>query len=147
MGELRAGGALRHVRDRCVDLVEKVDDVALTLELGNTLVAEFVVLSTGNDAKPALNGIPAVRPWSETTLSKIDAGASVLIVGTGLTMVDQVLSLDGQGHAGKITALSRRGLIPSAHRPVKAFPFDQRRSFRHRAVGNSLMDRGIFRLR
>jgi uncharacterized NAD(P)/FAD-binding protein YdhS len=64
VGELRAGGALRHVRDRCVDLVQEVDDVVLTLESGNTLVAEFVVLATGNDPKPALNGIPAVRPWS-----------------------------------------------------------------------------------
>jgi uncharacterized NAD(P)/FAD-binding protein YdhS len=43
VGELRAGGALRHVRNRCVDLVEEVDDVVLTLESGDTLVAEFVV--------------------------------------------------------------------------------------------------------
>jgi uncharacterized NAD(P)/FAD-binding protein YdhS len=120
--ELRAGGVLRHLRDRCVDLVEEVDDVVLTLESGNTLVAEFVVLATGNDAKPALNGIPAVRPWSEAALSKIVVGGSVLIIGTGLTMVDQMLSLDRQGHAGMITALSPRGLLSSAHRPVKAFP-------------------------
>jgi hypothetical protein len=73
-----------HVRDRCVDLIENVDDVVLTLESSNILVAEFVVLATGNDAKPALNGIPAVRPWSEATLSKINVGASVLIIGPGL---------------------------------------------------------------
>jgi uncharacterized NAD(P)/FAD-binding protein YdhS len=120
--ELRAGGALRHLRDRCVDLVGNVNEVVLTLESGNNLVAKFAVLATGNDAKSALNGIPAVRPWSEATLSKVDASDSVLIVGTGLTMVDQVLSLDRQGHAGKITALSPRGLLPSAHRQVKAFP-------------------------
>jgi uncharacterized NAD(P)/FAD-binding protein YdhS len=118
--ELRAGGALGHVRDRCVDLIENVDDVVLTLETSNILVAEFVVLATDNDAKPALNGIPAVRPWSEATLSEINVGASVLIIGPGLTMVDQVLSPDRQGHAGKINgALSA---LPAAHRPIKAFP-------------------------
>ena len=44
-----------------------------------------------------------------------------MIIGTGLTMVDQVLSLERQGHVGKISALSPRGLLPSAHRPVKPF--------------------------
>src|SRR5262249_55777508 len=41
--ELRAGGALRHLRDRFVDLVEKVNDVVLTLESGDGLILEFVV--------------------------------------------------------------------------------------------------------
>ena len=118
--EMRTGGALRHVRDRCIDLAEGVDEVFLRLELGETLATEFAVLATGNDAKRSLRGIPALRPWSSTTLSKIKTDGSVLVIGTGLTMVDQVLSLDRQGHRGKISAVSPRGLLPSAHRPTKS---------------------------
>jgi uncharacterized NAD(P)/FAD-binding protein YdhS len=119
--ELCASGTLRHVRTRCVDLVERVDKVVLTLETGAILGTEFVVLATGNDTKPDLSGIHAVKPWSRATLAELEGDGSVLIIGTGLTMVDQVLSLDRQGHDGKISALSPRGLLPSAHRHAKPF--------------------------
>jgi uncharacterized NAD(P)/FAD-binding protein YdhS len=39
----------------------------------------------------------------------------VLLIGSGLTMVDIALALDGQGHTGQIIALSRHGLLPARH--------------------------------
>src|SRR6185369_7609535 len=42
-------------------------------------------------------------------------GDDVLVVGTGLTMVDTVLLLEARGFGGRIVALSRRGLLPHAH--------------------------------
>jgi uncharacterized NAD(P)/FAD-binding protein YdhS len=119
--ELLASGAIRRVRACCIDLVEIDDSVALTLDSGRTIWAESVVLATGNDAKPALAGISAVQPWTEGALNGLLSDAPVLIVGTGLTMVDMALSLNRRGHQGQITALSARGLLPSAHRPVSPF--------------------------
>jgi uncharacterized NAD(P)/FAD-binding protein YdhS len=43
-------------------------------------------------------------------------GDRVLLIGTGLTMVDMALLLDARGFAGRTVALSRRGLVPHAHR-------------------------------
>ena len=54
-------------------------------------------------------------PWSDARIERIGRDDRVLLVGTGLTMVDQVLSLGAGGHRGPITALSRRGHLPTGH--------------------------------
>jgi uncharacterized NAD(P)/FAD-binding protein YdhS len=119
---LLASGTARHIRDRCVDLVETADSVELKLSSGTSITTDWAILATGNDAKPALSGIPAVQPWTEDALTGLASDAPVLIVGSGLTMVDMALSLDRRGHRGKITALSSRGLLSLPHRPVTPFP-------------------------
>ena len=59
------------------------------------------------------------NPWNEEAKAAVReaaaSGGDVLLVGTGLTMIDAVLSLDAAGHQGRIVALSRRGQIPKAH--------------------------------
>lgn len=115
-----ASGAARHLRDRCVDLAEQADGVKLRLGSGEALVADHVILATGNDTRPLLGGVPAEQPWTSEALKSLPPQAPVLIVGTGLTMADMALSLDRLGHSGPIVALSRRGLLPEAHRPVAA---------------------------
>src|SRR5205807_1090374 len=40
---------------------------------------------------------------------------SILLLGTGLTMVDAALALQRRGHRGTIHALSRHGLLPQVH--------------------------------
>jgi uncharacterized NAD(P)/FAD-binding protein YdhS len=115
---LLSSGAIRHIRARCVDLVEVDDSATLRLDTGCELAVDRVALATGNDAKPVLAGLPAEQPWTEAAFVGVDAFDPVLIVGTGLTMIDMALSLDRRGHRGNIVALSRRGLLNSAHRPV-----------------------------
>ncbi len=56
-------------------------------------------------------------PWVPGALDHIKPDDDVLILGTGLTMYDVVLSLRERGHAATIHAASRRGLMPRPHAP------------------------------
>ena len=115
---LEGGGGLEivHASARALDVspagvaVETVDGRIFTGDLG--------VLATGHDE--ATKGGPTcyVNPWESPAAAKVPQSAAVLISGTGLTMVDYVLSLRNSGHMGPIYAISRRGLIPQTHRPV-----------------------------
>jgi uncharacterized NAD(P)/FAD-binding protein YdhS len=54
-------------------------------------------------------------PWSHDALHGIDPKAPILLLGTGLTMVDIALKLAANGHKGPMQAVSRRGLLPATH--------------------------------
>jgi len=45
-----------------------------------------------------------------------------LLIGTGPTAVDAVITLLDQGHVGLIYAMSRRGLLSRRHAPLTALP-------------------------
>ena len=48
-------------------------------------------------------------PWHPQAVRDLIPGRPVLLIGTGLTMVDVCLALLGEGFAGPVYALSRRG--------------------------------------
>ncbi|RBP09853.1 putative NAD(P)/FAD-binding protein YdhS [Roseiarcus fermentans] len=125
--EALASGAVHHRRDVCVDVVEAPDTVALRLAAGGGIAADHVILAMGNDARPAVGGFPAEQPWAPGSLDGIEREAPILIIGSGLTMADMVLSLDRRGHRGPIVVVSRRGLLPTAHRlsPARALAADE----------------------
>ena len=65
-----------------------------------------------------------MRPGSAAD-TPVDPDATVLILGTGLSMVDAWLSLAARGHRGRVVALSRRGLISSLQRKGNPIRLDQ----------------------
>jgi len=102
---------------------------------GETVEAAAVVLAIGNQEPESLNAFGQAgdcfisNPWGAQAQAAVrelaETHGSALLVGTGLTMVDLVLSLDAAGHQGRIVALSRRGLIPRAHADVDPAPIER----------------------
>ena len=98
----------------------------VTLDDGRSVTARALVLAQGNQSPEPMRvgeGIDARlfvnNPWGSEASAAIERVArddgAVLILGTGLTMIDQLLSLDAAGHRGRIVALSRRGQVPRGH--------------------------------
>lgn len=133
--------SLTVTRAEVVDLAQATNDghsgIRLRLGTGPSLNVDLAALCVGNfSPSPPAVAEPAVlesdrfvaAPWDWQALAAIDADAPVLILGTGLTMVDTVLALEDQGHRGPVLALSRRGLLPAVHeetRPFKCFVHPQ----------------------
>lgn len=63
-----------------------------------------------------------IDPWQEDVLDNVSKTDHVFIVGTGLTMADTVVHLLEKGHQGRITAISRRGLLPQPHSRFTSVP-------------------------
>jgi uncharacterized NAD(P)/FAD-binding protein YdhS len=125
--EIGLSGNLRRldlVRGQVLALDDNGQSVTLELDRARTFVADIVVLATGHFPPEAPASVPPQLlvegyyrpdPWLADTWQGLDPEAPVLILGTGLTMVDSVISLLDQGHRGPIHALSRRGLLPARH--------------------------------
>lgn len=116
--------ALVHYRGAAVAVGRYGPGYTIALDDGSSLEADLVVLATSHPppSPPALvaaalgdDRAVITDPWAPDALAGIAATDDVLVIGTGLTMADTVASLTLQGHRGRITAFSRRGLLSRGH--------------------------------
>src|SRR5580704_15771370 len=111
------------VHGQCADVVEGPAGVTVTLADGSSHTGDVAVLATGNES-PVAKFPCDVDPWALPS-TVVDKDTTVLILGTGLTMIDYVLSLLRDGHRGQIIAMSRRGLLAKAHRRTDPLRIDE----------------------
>lgn len=96
---------------------------------GRAWKAAQVVLASGHaPPRPTWPAAAAIgtgyisNPWDFAALAQIPRAAPVLILGTGHTAVDALLQLAAANGRRKFFMLSRRGLLPQAHRFVPKPP-------------------------
>ncbi|WP_064117570.1 FAD/NAD(P)-binding protein [Pseudomonas fluorescens] len=125
---VRHGSSVEHICAEVIDLQIDGDSVQLSLSDGQRLKGAYSVLATGMFAaartpqkqSSGLNAA-ALDPWDVAAMRQLDPQSTVLIIGSGLTMVDAVVSLQQAGHRGPIEVFSRHGLLPHVRRQPPAW--------------------------
>ncbi|MDQ3075242.1 MAG: FAD/NAD(P)-binding protein [Pseudomonadota bacterium] len=132
-----AADGVRLIEANAISAVRN-DGWRVTLDSGQGITARALVLAQGNQPPEPMRAGEGIdpqlfvnNPWGSAARDAIGrvvaegekcGSRDVMILGTGLTMVDMVLSLDAAGYGGRIVALSRRGQIPRAHAAHDAAP-------------------------
>jgi len=89
---------------------------AVVVATGNTLLAQ----PPGAAALSAAAGYYA-EPW-RVDYQAVAAHPQVIILGSGLSTVDAIVSLHRNGFTGEVTVISRHGLLPAPHVPPETWP-------------------------
>lgn len=119
------------LRDEAVDADVTGETVSLKLKSGGTMEADVAVLATGT---PKPNNFTHLKsspryfdfPWpAHQLLENIPSGAAVSLLGTSLTAIDTVMTFFDNGHKGKLTLYSRRGLLPRIQTPFDV-PYERK---------------------
>lgn len=121
---------LECISDEVVAVEPQANGAIVCLRSHRDFIADKIVLAIGNaPAAPPSSPFSQNHPssywrhaWSSDALADLDPEAPILLIGTGLTMVDMVVSLHDRQHRGNIYAVSRRGLTPLPHQSTKPYP-------------------------
>lgn len=122
LDEFAAG--VRSVRGAVTGIAPRPEGLLLRFADGQSIAADIAVIATGNappSPPPLADGTGFATaayvndPWRGCVADDLPRDATVLTIGTGLTMADTVMHLLDRGHTGSIVALSRRGYVPLPH--------------------------------
>jgi len=123
--------ALNIFDDEAVDLQYEDSKANVQLASGDHIYSEKVALAFGNflpphPTVPDQSFVQSPRyfqdPWTAEVFDSIKPDDAVLIVGTGLSMVDVTMQLYKLRHKGVINAISTRGQLPAVHKLGHTYP-------------------------
>lgn len=136
LDQIVSSGLVRGVEATATGATRQTDSWRVSLSDGSTLDVDALILAHGNQPPEPMRGTEDIsperfinNPWTSDAAAAVSQLAQtdgpVLILGTGLTMIDTILSLDTAGHRGRMIALSRRGQVPRAHARFDPAPVEE----------------------
>jgi uncharacterized NAD(P)/FAD-binding protein YdhS len=120
------------ITDEVIDIIKEEDMLHVLTANGHTYKVTKAVVANGilPPADPfevtldiKLTGLYQSNPWNFRYLDQLRNNDHVVLIGTGLTMLDHAAGLLKHNKNIHVTAFSRRGLLPLAHNPYKAYDF------------------------
>ncbi|MGZ4502415.1 MAG: FAD/NAD(P)-binding protein [Nocardioidaceae bacterium] len=128
LAELAEALPVRRTQDEVCSVVDGGTSYLATCASGARIEADTVVLALGNPPPRPMPALEAAsrhyvgNPWTPDLLDRIADGDEVLLVGTGLTMVDVAAQIGRHRPRARMFAVSRHGRLPLRHLPAGPGP-------------------------
>ena len=116
-------GVTRVVHARATAAEQSDEGWSIALPAGERLLADVLVLATGPSrprpllfhGRETIDGVVRDDPWDPAAVQDLPPGATVLLVGTGLTALDTAAAIWRRNPEAKLIAVSRHGMLPREH--------------------------------
>jgi uncharacterized NAD(P)/FAD-binding protein YdhS len=115
-------GVVKAAREKAISKNITINLHAKTITALDFQNYDAIVLATGNLPPRDFKFSTAIPDGWNYNFSTLPEKSGVVIIGTGLTMIDTVITLKHRGYEGAITAISRNGLMPVIHNHAQAYP-------------------------
>ena len=140
--QVRAPGSqVTRLRGEVVDILDDGSDYLVCVGADWQLRADVVVLALGNPPPRTPESVRlAARayladPWAPHLIDCVKPGTDVLLVGTGLTMVDVAAQIAMARPDARMVAASRHGRLPEGHLPTLPGPAVELATDEHTLAG------------
>ena len=126
-----AHARLEWIRSEASAVLSEGSSAVIRLKNGESLRADRVVLALGNFPPSDPPGADRTfyrskhyvsHAWGPEALEALEPNVPVLLIGSGLTMLDVVLALQARDHQGVIHVISRHGLLAQAYQSHPPYP-------------------------
>jgi uncharacterized NAD(P)/FAD-binding protein YdhS len=119
------------IKEDAIDISPLGENKEITLSNGEKIIAQKIVLALGNfpPANPSIEDPSFYQdhehyisyPWGSHVFDLIKPDENILLIGSGLTMVDIAIGLKYQNHQGRIYVVSRHGFLPQSHQETQPY--------------------------
>jgi len=126
--DTRGATEIQHVLAKVTQLRQEGGHWVMAMDDGGQLSAQQVIIATGNAppvwpcavSSSAQSSARLVEnPWPGDYLERIHPDEHVILLGGGLTALDAINALVGQGHRGRVSVISPRAIFPPVQAPWK----------------------------
>ena len=120
------------ITDEVVDILKEEDLLHVSTAAGHSYTVTKAVVANG--ILPAADPFTVTldiklseryqsNPWNFRYMDHLKQNDHVLLIGTGLTMLDHAIGLLNADKNLRVTAFSRRGFLPLPHKPHQPYAF------------------------